>query len=67
MSETKREKLVILQTGLFPDAGTLERALSRLEEAEGASRHDLKDPGLGPAGWDRVAEAILTADKVVTV
>ncbi len=67
MSESKRKRLVVLETGLFPDAATLEGALSGLDEAIGISRHDLRAPGPDPAGWDRVAEAILAADKVVTV
>lgn len=67
MSATTKERLVVLETGLFPDAKTLEGALSGLAKPDGISRHDLQDPGLDPAGWDRVAEAILAADKVVTV
>lgn len=64
-SETKR--LVVLQTGLFPDAATLEEGIKKLEERWVVSRHDIAGAAPDTAAWDRVLADILTADKIITV
>jgi len=59
-------KIVELKTGLFPDAERVAEALT--ETAHDIERHDLSNTGPGDAeAWARVAAAVLSADKVVTL
>lgn len=61
-------KIVELKTGLFPDADRVAEAVAHIEPAPDVSRHDVS--GLAPDdadGWAKVAEAVLSADMVVTL
>ena len=61
-------KIVEVKTGLFPDADRVAEAVSENETAHDVERHDVTgiaaDDG---AAWEKVAEAVLSADKVVTL
>ncbi len=61
--------LLVLESGLFPDSGTVREALTYMEQ-EGIcriSRRDLTDPALDEAGWDRLLAQILGSEKVITL
>jgi hypothetical protein len=61
-------KKLTLNTGLFPDAGTVAAALATLEGAQSVERADLT--GLVPEdeeGWAAVARAVLAAELIVTL
>ncbi len=63
-------RIVILETGLFPDRQTVEGAVAWLEEdlaAHSLSRHDVRGHILTEQECDGLLDAILTADLVVTV
>ena len=67
MSDSGKELLVVLHTGLFPDAATLDQAVSRLEQGHAVRRHDLTQPSLDAATWDQVLADILAARKIITI
>jgi hypothetical protein len=58
--------VLALKTDLFPDAGFLETALAA---AFGAGVHllDLTRPGLKEADWDRILDALLAAEHIITL
>jgi hypothetical protein len=61
-------KIVELKTGLFPDAERVAEAVAQNETAHDIERHDVS--GLAPddaQSWAKVAEAVLSADMVVTL
>ncbi|GGD21999.1 hypothetical protein [Sinisalibacter lacisalsi] len=61
-------KIVELKTGLFPDANRVAEAVTEIETAHDVERHDVS--GLAPEdtqAWADVAEAVLSADMVVTL
>jgi hypothetical protein len=61
-------KIVELKTGLFPDADRVAQAITQNETAHDVERHDVS--GLAPddaQSWAVVAEAVLSADMVVTL
>jgi len=59
-------KIVILNTGLFPEKGMLEEALAELGAEHEVSRHDV-DVDLPDADWDRAVQALVFADRIVTL
>lgn len=59
--------ITILCTGLFPDAKTVNEAVSYLEAAHYVYRCDLRELDDEAEGWDRVVEELLGADRVITV
>lgn len=57
-----------LNTGLFPDAGTVAKSIATREGRDQVVRLDVS--GLQPddtESWDAAAAAIISADLVVTV
>ncbi|OIP82004.1 MAG: hypothetical protein AUK37_09910 [Rhodobacterales bacterium CG2_30_65_12] len=61
-------KILVLNTGLFPDAARVEEAVETLNGPRSVAQADVR--GLAPDdkdGWAIVAEAILAADRVVTL
>lgn len=66
MTNSSESRLLILDTGIFPDAATV---LQALEEIDGYQfeREALTDQGITDADWDRVLKKILDSKKVVTV
>lgn len=59
-------RIAVLEADLFPDAGTLRAALARLEERHAVVRLEAARRGMGEGDWDRLLEAILASDLVVT-
>jgi hypothetical protein len=59
-------KIVVLNTGLFPEQGVIEDALAQLVPTHEVSRHDA-DAGLGDDDWDRAVQAIVSAERVITL
>lgn len=57
--------LLVLDSGLFPDRGTLRQALDRLEGR--VVYRDLTDPAMTPEAWDRLLDEILGSAKVMTL
>lgn len=61
-------KILLLDTGLFPDAARVEEAIVTLNGPFTVARADVT--GLAPDdddGWAIVAGAILAADRIVTL
>ena len=58
--------IVALKTDLFPDADFLEAALAATFGA-GVHLLDLTRPGLKEADWDRILDALLAAEHIVTL
>lgn len=56
-----------LSTGLFPDAQTVVAALRQMEATHHVATIDLRRRDLQDSDWDRVIDAILAADLVVSV
>jgi len=59
-------KIFILNTGLFPEKGALEEALAQLGSDHEVSRHDV-ETGLTDDDWDRTVEALVSADRIITL
>lgn len=67
MNNDNNDVLLVLNSGLFPDSGTMRQALGRMEERQRVEYRDLTDPALTPGAWDRLLQEILGAGKVVTL
>lgn len=63
------DKLNILQlnTGLFPDAQTVTAALRQMADAQRVSVVDLTRRDLRESDWDAALEAILSADRIISI
>lgn len=59
-------KILQLNTGLFPDAQTVQAALRQMAETHAVEVVDLTRRGLRENDWDEVMEKILAADRVIT-
>jgi len=59
-------KIFILNTELFPEKGILEEALAQLGAEHEISRHDV-DVDHPDADWDRAVQALVFADRIVTL
>ena len=59
-------KYVILETGLFPDAGTVAAALDILR-GENEIRTFVVAERDADASWDAIAEALAEADRIITL
>ncbi|MDP2826294.1 MAG: hypothetical protein Q8O52_26855 [Sulfuritalea sp.] len=59
--------IVQLNTGLFPDAQTVEAALRRMAETHRVDTIDIRSRDMQEDDWDRVISAILVADLVVSI
>ena len=58
--------ILALDSGLFPDRGTVEAALAELAGSHQVNRLDLTTGDLIEADWDRALANILRADLIVT-
>ena len=58
--------ILILNTGLFPEKGVLEDALVQLGSDHVVYRYDA-DAGLTDDDWDRTVQALVSADRVITL
>ena len=56
-----------LNTGLFPDAQTVEAALRRIAETHRVTVVDLARRELNESDWDAAIQAILAADRIVSI
>lgn len=59
-------KIFILNTGLFPEKGALEDALAQLGSDHEVSRQDAGGE-LTDDDWDRAVQAIVSADRIITL
>lgn len=59
-------RILELNTGLFPDAGTVAEALRAVGASE-LRRVDLTRPEMTSQDWDQVVADILDSDLVVTL
>lgn len=59
-------KIVVLNTGLFPEEDVIEDALAQLVPTHEVSRHDAV-AGLSDEDWDRAVQAIMSAERVITL
>ncbi|WP_436640676.1 hypothetical protein [Microbaculum sp. FT89] len=61
-------KMLELQTGLFPDAALVARAMETLHAGNAVEKADVTRLSSDDEdGWAEVARAILAADLVVTI
>lgn len=58
--------IIMLQTDLFPDAATMEAALVPAF-GPGLLRFDLTRPDMEETDWERVLDALLSAECVITL
>ena len=66
MTTNDKTDLLVIQTGLFPDARTVESALSALGGLH-VAREAVDSEAMQANDWDRLVQHILQADKVVTL
>ena len=59
-------KIFVLNTGLFPEKAVLEDALAQLGSDHKVSRYNA-DAKLTDDDWDRTVQAIVSADRVITL
>ena len=59
-------KIFVLNTGLFPEKGVIEDALAQLGPEHEVSRHDAAD-GLSDEDWDRALQALVSAERIITL
>ena len=59
--------IIVLETALFDDRDTVERALQTLAATHQVSRYNLCRTSLTDQDWDDVLAAVLAGDTVVTV
>ena len=59
-------KIFVLNTGLFPEKGMLEDALAQLGSDHEVSRHDA-DAELTDDDWDHVVQALVSAERIITL
>lgn len=58
--------VIVLHTDLFPDAATVEAAAASAFGAN-ACHLDLRRPDMEATDWDRIMDALLAADCVITL
>jgi len=59
-------KIFVLNTNLFPEKGVLEDALAQLGSDHEISRYDV-DAELTDDDWDRAVQALVSADRIITL
>ena len=59
-------KILVLDSGLFPDRETIEAALTELAAGHQVSRLDLTASAMIETDWDRTLTEILQAGLIVT-
>lgn len=60
-------EVVVLRAGIFPDAETVERALSLLPAECTQAVVDVSQASLGESDWDEVLDRLLAADRIIVV
>ncbi|MDX9994132.1 MAG: hypothetical protein RBS28_02330 [Rhodocyclaceae bacterium] len=56
-----------LNTGLFPDAQTVTAALRQMADTHPVSVVDLTRRDLRESDWDAAMEAMLAADRIISI
>lgn len=59
--------LLVLEAGLFPDAATLDDALSHAPETSAIHRQKVTSEKMDDAAWDRLLADILAARTILTL
>ncbi len=59
--------VLVLNTGLFPDARTVTAALRQVAETHRVETIELRHRDDDDAAWDRVVAAIVASDLIVSV
>ena len=59
--------IVQLNTGLFPDAQTVEAALRQMTGTHRVTVVDIARRGMQQDDWDAALQAILAADRIVSI
>lgn len=60
-------KIVQLNTGLFPDAQTAEAALRQMAGTHAVEVVDITRQDMRENDWDAAIQAILAADRVISI
>jgi hypothetical protein len=60
-------RIVVLDTGLFPDRETVQDAIDVLALDHEVERLDATDASFPDSEWDHVLDILLAADRVVTL
>lgn len=60
-------EFVVLETGIFPDRATLTEALAALPASYTVRRPPVPASQDDEEEWDRLLQALLTADRIVVV
>ncbi len=58
--------IVVLRTDLFPDARTLEAAVQAACDGT-PTTFDLTRPDMEEADWERIVDALLSAERIITL
>jgi hypothetical protein len=56
-----------LNTGLFPDAQTVDAALRQMMETAQVSIVDITRRDMRESDWDTAIQAILAADRIISI
>lgn len=60
-------KIVQLNTGLFPDAQTVEAALRQMAQTHQVSAVDITRRDMRESDWDAAILAILASDRIISI
>lgn len=60
-------KIVQLNTGLFPDAQTVEAALRQMAQIHEISVVDITRRDMRESDWDVALQAMLAADRIISI
>jgi hypothetical protein len=60
-------KILQLNTGLFPDAQTVEAALRQMVATHEVDAIDITRRDMGESDWDEAMRRILAADRIVSI
>ncbi len=67
MSNVTSRDLLVLATGLFPDAGTLETALQDGGNGSANLRYEVDLQSMDDAAWGRLLAEILVSKTILTL
>lgn len=67
MSDETQPSVIVLTASLYPDVGTMEEALASLTLTQGMRRIAIPTSNADEQAWDAILDAILKAEKVVTI
>lgn len=59
--------IAILETNLFPDTETMEKAITHLETIHNVYRYKLNQPDRTDTQWDQLLDEIIASDRVFTL